>query len=794
MNGGRRWLKRIGIGLGVLVGLLLLAAIIIPLVVKVDDYRPQIVSAANEKLNGKLDLGKLTLTMWGQIRVGVDGFSLKDSQSRDVVAAKDVFIAVPWLSLLSGSPRLTFTMNAPEVNVVKDKNGKLNVLTLMKTDTTQASPEVPGAPAPAPKGEPMKIPGIAARARLGMEMRNAHLSYKDLKTALNSEVKDLNVILKDVSLSHPTEMEISAHLDTRMGKNMTVKGPVNMTGKGEPVFEGGNYKQTILTMNASFNDLEILMPELFEKKKGVPANMEGKIAFSPEAVHIENLALKFFAAEIKATGGVTALGTEAQAMNLKFSSNEIPLKPWSELVPMLKAYELNGTATLEGDANAAGEKIAYRAVAAVKALTMKTPTLKAQPQIDATIKVVTDQIESLRVGIKAPGSQLDITGKMVSFTKPNLTLDVRSPGMDLDQLIEFPKSAAAGGAAKGDAKGGGSSTTPPADFDKMLDPMRENQIAKDAVALVRVKMDSLKAYNAKMTNIDGQLTFKGLTATLDRFSMGLFNGTVKATSAFQLAPKAPTYHITADASKVDLKQAVTSQFELFKNTLMGIASMKFEGTGASLNPEPAKKNLNVKGNMRVEQATFATMDIGKIAVEAINKAATGVASKVPGFNGKGLNPPQNIDSKYESVTSDFTISGGVFNSPNFFAKAMPNRGLDIRGNTSLNIVDYGLKAEWEIIDTYNLTQAKNLSVDIAGSNVPHILTEGDQPLKLPIRVSGNAFSPNVSYTDVPEALAKVAMKNVQSAAESRVKAEVQKKAEEAGREALKGLGKKLFGN
>src|SRR3989338_5965406 len=97
-------MKKLLIILGVIGGLLLAVIIITPFVVNVDDYRPKIVGIANEQINGKLELGKLTLSLWGQIKVKVDGFSLKVAKGHPIVSAKDVYFHIPFTSVLAGSP------------------------------------------------------------------------------------------------------------------------------------------------------------------------------------------------------------------------------------------------------------------------------------------------------------------------------------------------------------------------------------------------------------------------------------------------------------------------------------------------------------------------------------------------------------------------------------------------------------------------------------------------------------------------------------------------------------------
>ena len=47
-------IKKLLLVLGILVALLVVAAVAIPFFVNVDKYRPQITQAANERINGKL--------------------------------------------------------------------------------------------------------------------------------------------------------------------------------------------------------------------------------------------------------------------------------------------------------------------------------------------------------------------------------------------------------------------------------------------------------------------------------------------------------------------------------------------------------------------------------------------------------------------------------------------------------------------------------------------------------------------------------------------------------------------
>ena len=120
---------------------------------------------------------------------------------------KDAFLHVPLFPILTGSPVFTLKMKEPLIHAIQFRSGQLNLMTLWKAPSKEIShgthPSHTKQPTEAEKG----VPGIVARARLGVELRNAILSYKDLMTGLDTEVKDLNLNLHNMSLTHPTELE-----------------------------------------------------------------------------------------------------------------------------------------------------------------------------------------------------------------------------------------------------------------------------------------------------------------------------------------------------------------------------------------------------------------------------------------------------------------------------------------------------------------------------------------------------------------------------------------------------------
>jgi uncharacterized protein involved in outer membrane biogenesis len=800
----RKVLKWIGISFGVFLVLLVATALIVPLVVDVDQFRPKIVEVSKQYLNGELKLGKLHLSLWGQVKVRVDGFSLNDAQGRNVVSAADVYFHVPFSSIFSGSPQLTFAMNKPEVTVIKDRNG-INAMQLMKPAPATAAPSTPEAPSvPASPGTSSgSLPGIVTRARLGIEMQQARLAYVDKLTDLVSRVDALDVTVKDLSLSRPTEIEVSAMLDTRMGKVLSVKGPARLTASAQPQFKGTEFEKASVVLRADLDGVDIAYGELFHKAPGVPMNIDGKLTATPTSALIDSLTAKFHNAVINMSGGMTGLGTPAAEVTFKAASNDVTMAPWSQLVPMLKAYELTGAAAFKADAKGPLDKLQYQADLAIKALKAKAPSLKAQPQIDATVRIVPDKVERMEMTMRAPGNDLHVVGSVVSFTKPRANIQVTSTGMDLDQLMDFPKTpkkeAAAAPAVdskktSGSSAPSASSAKPASDFDALLEPLRENAVLAGTDAVFGFNLKFIKAMGIRIDPIEGQMSLKSLVANLDKFRMGVFDGLITSNASFDLKPKMPRYQFGMQVAGFDLKKAVSSQLEMFKNTAYGKLNLKMSGKGASFNPEPAKANLEASGNLSMTDAQFASIDVNKMAGEAINKALEGVAAQIPGLKDKKL-VLGNVQTGYERMTANFSISKGTFSMPDFNAYSGKYRGLDVKGATTVGLIDYRLAAHWEVIDSNNVTGANNLTVESNGVRVERILCEPGQPVRFPIDVAGTLFAPAPSYTSVAESLTKVALANVARAAgeklkqeaASKVKQELQKVVPNELKKALEGI-------
>ncbi len=783
-------LKWIGIGAGLSVAGLAVA----PIFIRVDQFRPEIVKAVNQELNGTLELGKLELSLWGKVRIAIDGLKVTDLSKKEVLSVKDASFEIPFTSLISGSPSITFQMKEPAIQVVKDAAGKINLLSLPKglkiTEGTAPGSSAQAAQTPtASSGEAVKLPAMVMNARFGLSIVDAKLTYLDQKTALSNTVDHFNVRVRDLSLSRKTEIELWADLKTKM-QDLTVEGPLKLTAELSPEVKDGAVRGGSFKLAFSADDLTIEKGVLFKKGKGVPARFGATFAMDSTQFKIQESSLRFHNAEIGLTGKFEKTG----AFALKFDAKSIDLKPWSELVPLLKEYELEGKLGLSGDAGGRLDAITYNAKVSVEGLSAKGPNLKAKPVIDGKIDIATDRIEKFAFNLKGPGNEVSLEGRLVGFLKPQITFSVTSPkGMDLDQWIEFPKpveapkAQAAAGSAPAPAKDASEQ-----DLDALLNPLRTNDIAKATGVDGSVSFSFIKAKGIRIDDLGCKIQMKNLGLQLSAIRMKIFGGSLSGNFSLDMLPAEPRYSMKFVLRDFDMQKAVESQFAALKNTLVGKLSASLEGSGASFNTLPAKKKLQLKGEFKVLDGAFQTMDIAKMANEALQGSVAKIAEKVPVLKGKNLQIGTRADSRYESISGHFTIAGGVLDAPDFFAKAAPKRGIDLKGSTKMGLIDESIDAKWELIDTHHVTGADQIQVNIAGKTISNVLAKGEKdPLILPVSVGCKWSAPCVSYTQVPEYLAGVALarvgKGAEEAAKDKVKEAVKGAVQEGVGKALKGL-------
>ena len=646
--------------------LIIVIAIAVPLLIDVDKYRPQIVELAQRHVSGNLELGKLSLSLWGRIKIQIAKLRISDFSDSEVLGVDDAYIHVPIISLLRLKPVLNLRMQGAEIHLVKDAAGILNVTKLFKPKQNKAA----DTPQNSTSGEKSTTPSFVQQARLGIEFLDAEVTYKDLKSDLSTQVKDFNLSVSDLSLDHPAELNLWGHLDVQSGKDMTIKGPMRVEGQVQPILKEGQFDHAEINLHATLDDLDM--------------------AFS---------------------------------------------------------------------------------------------SMKQELKIRGKIEIATDEIKKFVFNIKTQGSDLNIEGRLQSFSKPKIEISASSSELDLNYFLGEEKKETESSEKPSDKTTSGVSVSTVAeDLDKKLDSLRQNPLMQNLVANLNLDFKRVLIRKLNLTDLSCQMQFKDLSFDMKACNLSIFSGRVQSEFHANLKPARPTYQFQLQVKDLEVKEALASEFTLFKNSVLGQFNFSLNGQGASFNTPQAMNNLQAKGKILIKEASFRTIDVGNMVSTTINSSLQKAAEKLPLLKGKGIKLA-SYSSEFESMTSDFAIDGNQFQAPNFFAKAKANRGVDIMGNTQIGLKDESLQASWEVQDTYNLTGLRDVALDVAGKRVEHVLVEADKPLRLPIKVACHLKKPCFDSAELPSYFAKVATNNLRNVAREELKKETKKVEDEIKKQA-----------
>jgi len=451
-----KWMKPVAMGAGVFLVLFVAAAIIVPLVVDVDKYRSTIEELVESHINGDLELGKLKLSLWGRILIKVEHFTLSDRNKKKIISAKNVYFHIPITSLLSGSPAVTFKLKSPELHIVKLKSGKYNLMTLVK--------ESKGKPKASKQSEPVELPAFAKRSRLNMDLRDALLVYRDLTTKEETKIKDINIKLTNLSLTHPTKLSMWGNIDTET-KGYTIKGPVKLNGTSQVSFKKGQFQKANLKLNVDLNKLYILIPDTFKKTQTNYLNAELTMQVGKNSLSLEALNLKVFNSKIQMKGKVVSFTKPNLTFDIQ--SEGIDLDPM--LIPASKQSKTKKPVEQSDyDALLAPLRKSKMASAAKGTISFSVKYLRA---MNFELTDITGKARLNNLKIKIDPLKLKLYDAPVTSTlsanlnprRPTYRFNMKLASLDLSKAVDAQVPAIAGmvkGTASFNLKGSGASFNP----------------------------------------------------------------------------------------------------------------------------------------------------------------------------------------------------------------------------------------------------------------------------------------------------------------------------------------------
>lgn len=194
--------------------LLIAAMIIIPLVVDVNDYKPEIEAAVKDKTGRTLSIeGELDLSVFPWIGVSTGKLTLSNAtgfneQAFAVIGESD--IKVKLMPLFSKQVEVsTVVLKGLELNLAKDAQGVSNWDDLVKPKEPTDEPSALSKD----NNETNASPALAALAIGGLDIEDSQVSWDDQQSGQHAQIKDFNLKLGAVAFNQPIPVTMSLLLE-----------------------------------------------------------------------------------------------------------------------------------------------------------------------------------------------------------------------------------------------------------------------------------------------------------------------------------------------------------------------------------------------------------------------------------------------------------------------------------------------------------------------------------------------------------------------------------------------------
>lgn len=717
--------KKLLIAAGVMVALVLSALFMIPVFYDVNTHlRPKIVRAIEENLNAKAEIGRLSLSLWGKVRIEISSLAVTETASNTkVFEVEGAELRIPFMSLLSGRMDVTFAAEKPKINLIVGKDGKVNALKMLKpaaatADSAEGAPEQAGS---------TSVAGLGGRLFLSTDIEDGMIAYKDLRTGMVSSLTGFGLELTDVGLNHPFKIAGRANLDVK-GQGMSLGGPVELKGVSEIRMGDAGFERLSLDADSDLSAISITVGSLFRKTPKNALTLSLSMVANPESVELKKADLVVNDLKVNTTGTVRL--APALDLNLKITTNELALEQWKNIIAMIGDYNLKGRASFALAVNGGLENLKYAGGLDLKNGSADVPGLRL-PATDMNLNmdIRTDKLLITKAGMKFGKSDLALSGTIEKFSAPRIRMSVTSALLNLDEMLPESKP----GATEAPATAGDGAPAEDISFEGPVATIKKNPVMRKMDFVGQAKIARMIMRKAEMTDFNSEVEFKSLVLNLKSATLKAFGGAGEATLLCDFNAKSPAYKINGNVNGVDINAAVTSQFPDLKDTVKGQAWSKMAITGEGAKLSEVKRNLRGNGDFRIEKGSWSALAGMKMLAEKLSSNPQ-VRDKIGGVA---------IEDRFRTAKAGFSIK----ESKLFIEKAE----LDMEGSRSTVFMSGWINFE-KMLDLKGEVHAPL-------ANPPPDLRAADGRAKLPFEAEGPMTGPNFKWDATVKAVANAYLKD-----------------------------------
>ncbi|HLV96766.1 MAG TPA: AsmA family protein [Candidatus Acidoferrales bacterium] len=259
-------LKKVLIGIGAVVALLVLIALVLPLFINANTFKPTLESDLSGALGRKVEIGNISLSIFSG-GVKVDGFSVADDPAfspSPFLTAKQLTAGVSLFPLIF-SKRLevkSFTISDPHVTLLRSPSGRWNYSSLGPANSASAKPAPQTAATQPPAAQQSSTSSSSANNfSVGeLKLKNGLMTVAVVGSDKTRRYEDVNLEASNVSYTAEFPFQLTAK--TPGG------GSIKLDGKAGPIDQTD---ASLTPFNATLNvqNLDLASTGFIESSSGV---------------------------------------------------------------------------------------------------------------------------------------------------------------------------------------------------------------------------------------------------------------------------------------------------------------------------------------------------------------------------------------------------------------------------------------------------------------------------------------------------------------------------------------------
>ncbi len=795
--------RKLLIGFGVVVALLVVAIIALVTLVDVNRFKPQIAQAVQDRFNRTLAIeGDLSLTVFPRIGVALPRTTLSEHRGPATFASLDgARVSVALLPLLSGRIEAgTVSVYGLTATIDKRADGTTNVDDLIKGDT-----------AAAPAAQPKDVGGPPQFEIGGIELANANLTYRDLAAKNTVTLTQFNLTTGRLATTSRTPVDLSTRfaatapaaqgeltaqgeLDLDLvkqvfgarGLNLKLKAtleqrPVDVTARaGELHYDGASGALSITKLDATaqgalgtvqLDQARVDVPALAWDPRtkrlsvgGVQVTARGKLGADAQADSFEAAlaAPKIDVTETAATGervtasvklgGAQRIDAKLTLEGLSGSAKDLKIDKLSIVADVMQPIDKERSRHIVAQlASPVSASIDSRTVALPMIagdITMEDPALPQKSvKLPITASFSLDAVKELvaarfltKFDETTLGAEFDVRG----FTAPRLTFDASADKLNLDRY--FPP-------------------TPPRPGNDSADPAPDPVVDLSALKSLslagQAQVGQLQARGIKVQNLRVALKAAGGRLDVTPLRAGLYGGSVNA-SAFAQADN--RVGLNAALTNVNIEPLMKDAID--KDLLAGRGNVKLDIRTGGATVNGMKRGLNGSGTVALRDGAVKGINVAQMLRNARSLLAGGQTESKTGSAAE--------KTDFSEMTASFAIKDGIARNDDLDLKSPLIRvggagQVDVPAGT----LDYTVKAS--VVGSLKGQDGRDIN-ELRGVTVPVKLSG-------PFEKIGYSIDWGAAAQD---ALKSRATEQVKEKLQPKID-EQRKKIEERAKDALKGL-------